>query len=154
LKRLLKNLSVFIYSIHLNQLPISYICKNKCTSKEENTFSLLLVPFSKKTMREDYLKGDNENQTNIEKEIERALRPLSFEDFTGQDKILENLKIFVLAAKQRKEPRTSARSSGLRKNHFVEYRGCRIRDKYQNNVWSCTRKTKRFGWTFDQSRPL
>ncbi|MFN3848847.1 MAG: Holliday junction branch migration DNA helicase RuvB [Spirosomataceae bacterium] len=54
-------------------------------------------------MRQDYLKGDNENQSNIEKEIERALRPLSFDDFTGQDKILENLQIFVLAAKQRKE---------------------------------------------------
>lgn len=39
-----------------------------------------------------------------EKEIERALRPLSFSDFTGQDKVVENLKIFVEAAKQRSEP--------------------------------------------------
>lgn len=54
-------------------------------------------------MRQDYLKGDNENLSSIEKEIERALRPVSFEDFTGQDKILENLSIFVLAAKQRQE---------------------------------------------------
>lgn len=52
-------------------------------------------------MRQDYLSGDKENQSNTEKEIERALRPLSFEDFTGQDKILENLKIFVQAARQR-----------------------------------------------------
>jgi holliday junction DNA helicase RuvB len=42
-------------------------------------------------MREDYLKGDTEVLSNVEKEIERALRPLSFEDFAGQDKILENL---------------------------------------------------------------
>jgi Holliday junction DNA helicase RuvB len=52
-------------------------------------------------MRQDYLSGDKENQSNTEKEIERALRPLTFDDFTGQDKILENLKIFVQAARQR-----------------------------------------------------
>jgi Holliday junction DNA helicase RuvB len=36
-----------------------------------------------------------------EKEIERALRPLSFEDFTGQAKVLENLEVFVKAAMMR-----------------------------------------------------
>jgi Holliday junction DNA helicase RuvB len=54
-------------------------------------------------MRQDYITGDAEALSPVEKEIERALRPLSFDDFTGQDKILENLKIFVLAAKQRNE---------------------------------------------------
>lgn len=54
-------------------------------------------------MREDYLKGNKENLSPVEKEIERALRPLSFDDFAGQDKVLENLKIFVKAAKQREE---------------------------------------------------
>ncbi len=54
-------------------------------------------------MRQDYLKGDGESLSNIEKDIERALRPESFDDFTGQDKILENLKVFVQAAKQREE---------------------------------------------------
>ncbi len=39
-----------------------------------------------------------------EKEFEKALRPLSFADFAGQDKVVENLKIFVEAAKQRTEP--------------------------------------------------
>lgn len=39
-----------------------------------------------------------------EKEIERALRPLSFADFTGQYKVVENIKIFVQAAKKRSEP--------------------------------------------------
>ena len=52
-------------------------------------------------MRQDYLSGDNENLSNTDKDIERALRPLSFEDFTGQEKILENLRIFVQAARQR-----------------------------------------------------
>ena len=52
-------------------------------------------------MREDYLRGDAAHLEPAEKEIERALRPLSFEDFTGQHKIVDNLKIFVQAAKQR-----------------------------------------------------
>ncbi|MBS1489793.1 MAG: Holliday junction branch migration DNA helicase RuvB [Bacteroidetes bacterium] len=55
-------------------------------------------------MREDYLKGDNENLDAGEKEVERALRPLSFDDFTGQQKVTDNIKVFVMAAKQRSEP--------------------------------------------------
>ncbi|HEV7349055.1 Holliday junction branch migration DNA helicase RuvB [Telluribacter sp.] len=39
-----------------------------------------------------------------EVELERALRPLSFSDFTGQDKVVENMKVFVKAARQREEP--------------------------------------------------
>jgi Holliday junction DNA helicase RuvB len=54
-------------------------------------------------MRQDYLKGDSESISGTEKEIERALRPLSFEDFTGQGPIVENLRIFVGAAKMRGE---------------------------------------------------
>lgn len=54
-------------------------------------------------MREDYLNADNESLSSGDKEIERALRPLSFHDFTGQDKIVENLRVFVSAAKHRGE---------------------------------------------------
>ena len=38
-----------------------------------------------------------------EREYENALRPLSFRDFSGQAKVVENLKIFVMAARMRKE---------------------------------------------------
>ena len=38
-----------------------------------------------------------------ELDIEKRLRPLSFDDFAGQDQILENLKVFVQAANQRNE---------------------------------------------------
>lgn len=55
-------------------------------------------------MREDYLKGEGHHLDPVEKEIEKALRPLSFDDFTGQKKVLDNIKIFVQAAKQRGEP--------------------------------------------------
>lgn len=54
-------------------------------------------------MREDYLKGDGESLNSSEKELEKALRPLSFHDFTGQQKVVDNIKIFVQAAKQRSE---------------------------------------------------
>ena len=55
-------------------------------------------------MREEYLNAGSENLSAIEKELEKVLRPLSFDDFTGQQKIVDNIKVFVLAARQRKEP--------------------------------------------------
>jgi Holliday junction DNA helicase RuvB len=54
-------------------------------------------------MREDYITGDKESLTPAERDIDKALRPLSFHDFTGQAKIVENLKIFVQAARRRGE---------------------------------------------------
>lgn len=44
-----------------------------------------------------------DNLDNSEKDIEKVLRPSAFDDFTGQHKIVENIKIFVEAAKRRKE---------------------------------------------------
>ncbi len=41
---------------------------------------------------------------NAEKEFENALRPLAFSDFSGQQKVVENLQVFVEAAKYRGEP--------------------------------------------------
>lgn len=41
--------------------------------------------------------------TSEEKQVEKALRPKSLKDFSGQPKIVENLKIFIQAAKQREE---------------------------------------------------
>lgn len=49
------------------------------------------------------LDPNSERFTPEEVVIERKLRPLSFGDFAGQDKILENLKVFVQAAKNRSE---------------------------------------------------
>jgi Holliday junction DNA helicase RuvB len=45
----------------------------------------------------------SEDLTPQEIELEKKLRPLTFEDFTGQDQALENLKIFVQAANLRDE---------------------------------------------------
>ena len=43
-------------------------------------------------------------QRNSEKDFENALRPLDFDDFTGQKKVTDNLRVFVEAAKYRGEP--------------------------------------------------
>ncbi len=53
-------------------------------------------------MSEDY--DIRNQQTPSDKEFERALRPLRFADFRGQKKVVENLEIFVEAAKYRGEP--------------------------------------------------
>ncbi len=52
--------------------------------------------------------NENLDPTNInynpeELDLEKKLRPLSFDDFAGQDQVLDNLKVFVQAANQRNE---------------------------------------------------
>ena len=42
--------------------------------------------------------------TSAEKDFENALRPLRFHDFNGQQKVVDNLEVFVEAAKYRGEP--------------------------------------------------
>lgn len=54
-------------------------------------------------MREEYLSGEKSNISSSDKEIEKGLRPQLFEDFTGQASIVENLRVFVGAAKMREE---------------------------------------------------
>ena len=63
---------------------------------------LCLLLFKKKMEQEDF--NIREHQlTSRERDFENALRPLSFEDFSGQDKVVENLRIFVKAARLRGE---------------------------------------------------
>lgn len=49
------------------------------------------------------LNPDNTNFSSDELDVEKKLRPLSFDDFTGQEQAIENLKIFVEAANMRDE---------------------------------------------------
>ena len=51
----------------------------------------------------EHLDPDREHLTPEEQDIDRALRPLSFDDFAGQESLLANLQIFVAAARQREE---------------------------------------------------
>jgi Holliday junction DNA helicase RuvB len=54
-------------------------------------------------MRNSNLNTDAENLSSSEKEIEKVLRPQGFHEFSGQEKIVENLLVFIQAAKQRGE---------------------------------------------------
>ena len=54
-------------------------------------------------MLNENLDPSRERLSSPERELEKVLRPQAFEDFTGQAKILENLRIFVQAAKLRGE---------------------------------------------------
>ena len=54
-------------------------------------------------MLNENLDPDPGRLSPAEREVEKVLRPQAFEDFTGQHKILANLKIFVQAAKLRGE---------------------------------------------------
>jgi len=45
-----------------------------------------------------------EENVNPDLELDKVLRPKSFDDFTGQKKVIENLEIFVEATKRRNEP--------------------------------------------------
>ncbi|MCP1996979.1 Holliday junction branch migration DNA helicase RuvB [Flavobacterium sp. HSC-61S13] len=49
------------------------------------------------------LNPTNQNFSSDDLDVEKRLRPLSFEDFAGQDQVLDNLKVFVQAANLRNE---------------------------------------------------
>ncbi|MBJ10203.1 MAG: Holliday junction branch migration DNA helicase RuvB [Flavobacteriales bacterium] len=51
----------------------------------------------------DELNPEREHLSNEEIELDKALRPQDFSDFSGQPKVVENLKVFVSAAKMREE---------------------------------------------------
>lgn len=55
-------------------------------------------------MSRERLQPSPSSSNSPDKELERVLRPLRFADFTGQEKIITNLEIFVGAARQRQEP--------------------------------------------------
>jgi holliday junction DNA helicase RuvB len=46
----------------------------------------------------------NEKLASVEKEYENTIRPQTIEDFSGQPKLIENLRVFIKAANLRKEP--------------------------------------------------
>lgn len=59
-------------------------------------FVLIFTP-----MDQDFDLRDSESFSDAE--IDRVLRPKAFNDFAGQEKVLENLRVFVTAAKNREE---------------------------------------------------
>jgi holliday junction DNA helicase RuvB len=62
-----------------------------------------MVNFCNFTLMNENLDANNEKLTNTDKDYEKALRPIEFADFSGQESVVDNLRVFVLAAKQREE---------------------------------------------------
>jgi holliday junction DNA helicase RuvB len=56
---------------------------------------------------EDSFDYKNEIEDNSEKDFDKVLRPKVLSDFAGQPQVIENLEIFVKAAKQRKNLSTT-----------------------------------------------
>lgn len=54
-------------------------------------------------MQNPNLSADKNGLNNIEKDFENNIRPGEIADFSGQDKVIENIKIFIKAAKIRGE---------------------------------------------------
>lgn len=54
-------------------------------------------------MEEDYDIRRESARSDSDNDFERALRPRRFDDFSGQDKVVENLRVFVQAARMRGE---------------------------------------------------
>ena len=52
-------------------------------------------------MRNPLTDPQENNLTTAELEVEKVLRPHDFKEFAGQQKIVDNLKVFIEAAKQR-----------------------------------------------------
>ncbi len=50
-----------------------------------------------------HLDPTDENLSSEEQDLDKALRPLTFDDFSGQAQVLENLQVFVKAAVEREE---------------------------------------------------
>jgi holliday junction DNA helicase RuvB len=53
--------------------------------------------------KNEHLDPELNRLTTAEREYEKALRPDRFSSFTGQEKVIDNLRVFVDAARQRKE---------------------------------------------------
>ena len=70
--------------IHISML-VFFISLRKIEWMEENNFDI------------------REQQNSTDRDFETALRPLRFEDFNGQENVVENLRVFVGAARMRGE---------------------------------------------------
>src|SRR5437762_5402265 len=67
------------------------------------TLEFLSKVYVKNSMANPILDSDKENLSAADKEFENNIRPSHIEDFAGQEQIIENLRIFIKAAKLRNE---------------------------------------------------
>ncbi len=65
-----------------------------------------------------------ELENNIEERLENSLRPNNLDEYIGQNKVKENMKIYIKSAKKREEPLDHVLlygPPGLRKNNIIKH---------------------------------
>ncbi len=99
---------------------------------------------------------DNDNitrpeiQSYQEEKMEISLRPQRLEEYIGQTKVKESMKIYIEAAKKRKEPLDHCLfygPPGLGKTTISGIIANEMRIKNKNNIRSSDRKARRFSRT-------
>lgn len=92
-------------------------------------------------------------QDEIEERAEVSLRPKTLDEYIGQTKVKENMKIYIEAAKKKWAIRSyfAIWTSWTRKDYSCKYYIKWNEYKYKNNIRTCDRKTRWFGSTFNKS---
>ena len=72
--------------------------------KSQRAVGSILWMRYEQNMTDDHFDIRDSRPNEMEREFEKALRPLTFDDFSGQEKIIENLRVFTAAARLRHEP--------------------------------------------------
>jgi len=83
--------------------PPLFVNFAKESAKAKGIATLFIYTDGERAMSDEFdIHGDK--ITKEERDFENALRPLHFDDFNGQRKVVDNLRVFVEAAKYRGEP--------------------------------------------------
>ena len=98
--------------------------------------------------QEDFDIRNQQHVTSGERDFENALRPLNFDDVSGQDKLVDNLRIFVKAARVRGEAldQDVYKRQGQWVGHLQSlylHRIVLLHNRYRSPVYPCLLYTSR-----------
>lgn len=97
-------------------------------------------------MEEDRIISPELEDINEEK-MENSLRPKVLDEYIGQDKVKENMKVYIEAAQKRGEPLDHILlygPPGLGKTTLANIISNEMKSNIKNNIRTSNRKTRRF----------